>query len=69
MGIWSMTKSIVVSDWLYHLLTVPSESKALTTGPQGKDFQDKAWKEVVCLLESQAAEVRGIVESLGISHV
>ncbi|KAJ6114607.1 hypothetical protein N7486_000385 [Penicillium sp. IBT 16267x] len=41
------------------------ESKALTTGHQGKEFQDKAWKEIIGLLESQTAEVRGIIEELG----
>ncbi|KAJ5639336.1 short-chain dehydrogenase/reductase family protein [Penicillium longicatenatum] len=44
------------------------ESKALTTGHQGKEFQDKAWKEIVELLESQAAEVRDIIKALG-NHV
>jgi hypothetical protein len=50
------------------VLTSFSESKALTTGHQGKEFQDKAWKEIVELLESQAAEVRDIIEASG-NHV
>ncbi|KAJ5917776.1 short-chain dehydrogenase/reductase family protein [Penicillium verhagenii] len=37
------------------------ESKALTTGDEGKQFQAKAWKEIIELLANQAAEVRGII--------
>ncbi|KAJ5289119.1 hypothetical protein N7478_002149 [Penicillium angulare] len=37
------------------------ESKALTNGSEGKEFQAKAWKEIVGLLESQAKEVRDIL--------
>ncbi|KAJ5115963.1 hypothetical protein N7456_000311 [Penicillium angulare] len=38
------------------------ESKALTNGLEGKEFQAKAWKEIVGVLESQAVEVRDIIE-------
>lgn len=38
-----------------------SESKALTTGPEGKEFQAKAWKEIMGLLEKQASQVRDII--------
>ncbi|KAJ5623303.1 NAD(P)-binding protein [Penicillium lividum] len=37
------------------------ESKALTTGTKGKEFQAKAWEEIMELLSSQA-DVRGIIE-------
>ncbi|KAJ5692544.1 hypothetical protein N7462_001967 [Penicillium macrosclerotiorum] len=38
------------------------ESMALTTGPDGSQFQAKAWKEITEVLIAQAAEVRAIVE-------
>ncbi|KAJ5769318.1 NAD(P)-binding protein [Penicillium odoratum] len=37
------------------------ESKALTTGTKGKEFQAKAWEEIMELLSSQA-DVRGIIQ-------
>ncbi|KAJ5459754.1 uncharacterized protein N7458_001306 [Penicillium daleae] len=37
------------------------ESKALTTGPEGGEFQIKAWDEILSVLEAQAAEVRTII--------
>ncbi|KAJ5377360.1 uncharacterized protein N7496_004769 [Penicillium cataractarum] len=38
------------------------ESKALTTGTKGKEFQEKAWEEILSILEQQAAEVRTIIQ-------
>ncbi|KAJ5820161.1 hypothetical protein N7474_005752 [Penicillium riverlandense] len=38
------------------------ESTALTTGSEGKQFQDKAWTEILEVLEAQAPEVRSIVQ-------
>lgn len=39
-----------------------SESIALTTGAEGKQFQTKAWNEILQVLEEQAADVRDIVQ-------
>jgi len=45
-----------------HVLTVYcSESTALTTGSEGKQFQAAAWKEILEVLERQAPEVRSIM--------
>lgn len=53
---------------IFHLLIICSsfanflsESKALTTGPEGQEFQAKAWKEIMGLLEKQASQVRDII--------
>lgn len=43
-------------------LTILSESKALTTGTEGKEFQAKAWEEILFILEQQAAEVRTVIQ-------
>lgn len=45
---------------LSNMLTCCSESTALTTGPEGKQFQAKAWQEIIDELETQAMEVRSI---------
>lgn len=39
-----------------------SESIALTTGAEGKEFQARAWKEILQVLEEQAPDVRDIVQ-------
>lgn len=44
------------------LLTASSESLALTTGPEGKQFQAKAWEEILAVLETQASDVTKIVQ-------
>lgn len=38
-----------------------SESNALTTGAEGWQFQEKAWKEMLQVLVEQAGEVEEIV--------
>lgn len=38
-----------------------SESAALTTGPEGRQFHEKAWKEILQVLVQQAGEVEEIV--------
>jgi hypothetical protein len=53
----------VAADTIINVLTVHgSESTALTTGSEGKQFQDKAWTEILEVLETQAPEVRSIVQ-------
>lgn len=37
------------------------ESAALTTGPEGRQFHEKAWKEILQVLVQQAGEVEEIV--------
>lgn len=54
-------------DWhfpshFHALLTFPSESKALTTGAEGKQFQSKALEEILDVLETQAPGVRTIIQ-------
>jgi hypothetical protein len=39
-----------------------SESTALTTGTEGKEFQVKAWKEIMDLLKEQSGEIEGLVK-------
>ncbi|KAB8077503.1 hypothetical protein BDV29DRAFT_167944 [Aspergillus leporis] len=38
------------------------ESTALTTGTEGKEFQVKAWKEIMDLLKEQSGEIEGLVK-------
>lgn len=49
--IWS--KSVPRVYLLNKLTRVPSESTALTTGLEGKQFQAKAWKEIMDVLKQQ----------------
>lgn len=39
-----------------------SESTALTVRPEGRQFQDKAWREILDVLIAQAGEVEDIVD-------
>ncbi|KAJ5114977.1 hypothetical protein NUU61_000736 [Penicillium alfredii] len=39
------------------------ESTALTTGPEGKRFQAKAWKEMMEILKAQATELKSILRA------
>lgn len=41
----------------------PSESAALTVGAEGTQFQAKAWKEILDVLEQQSPEIREIVQA------
>lgn len=43
------------------LLTLSSESKALTTGAKGKKFQAKAWEEIIDVLEKETPGVKAIL--------
>lgn len=53
----------MTADRIIDVLTVHgSESTALTTGSEGKQFQHKAWTEILEALETQAPEVRSIAQ-------
>lgn len=60
MGI--LSKSFEEARQVRHPLTISSESKALTTGTEGKELQAKAWAEILEVLEQQATEVRTIIQ-------
>ena len=39
-----------------------SESTALTVRPEGRQFHDRAWREILDVLIAQAGEVESIVD-------
>ncbi|KAE8349957.1 hypothetical protein BDV28DRAFT_160043 [Aspergillus coremiiformis] len=41
------------------------ESTALTQGPEGKQFQVKAWKEIIEILQEQSAELEPVAQMIG----
>jgi hypothetical protein len=47
---------------LNRLTNVPSESTALTTGLEGKQFQAKAWKEIMDVLKQQTGGFDDVLE-------
>lgn len=56
---------IILSNSTFKTVLIkPSESTALTTGEEGRQFQTKAFEEIVRVLEEQSPEVGTLIERI-----